>query len=187
MQALISLTTPTANTSTSERNTSGPTRCEDRIAESVSTLDHQDLSPLAIASRNLIVRLSEGADPSDIEAGCRELLTQNTNGLGSVDTKVVEVASEIVRGVLSGVVILRSPAITAATRGVSESGLAGDAGNAERLSISVRTCRDVRDSDHASRSDYSSALEGAAPAAHMTPDELRERIELSTPKRHGNA
>lgn len=140
-----------------------------------------NLSPLAIASRDLLLRLSVGAAPADIEAGCRELLTQNTNGLGSIDTKVVEVASEIVRGVLAGAAMLRSPSIVAAARGVSESGAPGEAGDAERLSISQRACRDVRDSDHASKSDYRSALEGAAPAAKMTPDQLAERIEHDSP------
>ncbi len=144
-------------------------------------MKHEDLSPLATASRNLIVKLSEGADPKDIEAGCRELLTQNTNGLGPIGARVVDVASEIVRGVLSGVMVLRSPAIEAATRGVSDSGEAGEGGHAERLSISEQTCRDVRDSDHASRSDYTSALEGAAPSVGLTADELRERIELNNP------
>jgi hypothetical protein len=67
-------------------------------------MDHRSLSPLATASRDLVVRLSDGADPSEIERGCRELLTQNTNGMGSVDTRVVDVASEIVRGVLAGAV-----------------------------------------------------------------------------------
>lgn len=144
---------------------------------------HQgNLSPLAIASRELLLRLSKGAAPADIEAGCRELLTQNTNGLGSVDTKVVEVASEIVRGVLSGAAMLRSPSIVAATKGVSESGASGAAGDAERLSISERTCRDVRDNDHASSTDYRSALEGAAPAAKMSPDQLAERIEHDSPR-----
>ncbi len=137
---------------------------------------HQ-LSPLATASRELVIGLAKGADPAQVEAGCRELLRVNTNGYGSTDTRVVDVASEIVKGVLSGVVMLRSPAITAATRGVSDTGRAGDAGDAERLSISERTCRDVRDNDNASPTDYSSALEGAAPAARMTPDQLRKRID----------
>ena len=145
-----------------------------------------NLSPLAIASRDLLLRLSSGAAPADIEAGCRELLTQNTNGLGSIDTKVVEVASEIVRGVLSGAVLLRTPSIAAATRGVSETGESGAAGDAERLSISQRTCRDVRDNDHASRTDYRSALEGAAPAAKMSPDELADRIEHDSPNPRGD-
>jgi len=136
-----------------------------------------ELSPLASASRELVFKLSQGADPSEIEAGCRELLTKNTNGLGTVDTRVVEVASEILRGVLSGAVMLRSPAIEAATRGLSKTGPEGEAGDAERLSISKRTCRDVRDSDNASGSDYTSALEGAAPAAQMTAAELRLRIK----------
>ena len=138
-----------------------------------------NLSPLATASRDLVMKLSQGADPSAIEAGCRELLTQNTNGLGSIDTRVVEVASEIVRGVLTGAVMLRTPKITAATRGVSETGKAGKDGDAERLRISERACRDVRDSDDASNSDYTAALEGAAPAAHMTTEELRTHIAKS--------
>jgi len=140
-------------------------------------MDIRNLSPLAVASRDLVFQLANGADPASVEAGCRELLTQNTNGLGSFDTKVVEVASEIVRGVLSGVELLRSPAIAAATRGVSDTGKPGEEGDAERLSISERTCRDVRDSDEASRSDYASALEGAARAAKMTSAELRTRVD----------
>ncbi len=134
------------------------------------------LSPLAVASRDLVVQLANGADPAVVEAGCRELLTNNTNGLGSADTKVVEVASEIVRGVLSAVYVLRTPAIVAATKGVAETGHPGESGDAERLAISERACRDVRDSEDASNSDYTSALEGAAFAARMTADELRERI-----------
>jgi hypothetical protein len=140
-------------------------------------MDIRNLSPLAVASRDLVIQLAKGADQASVEAGCRELLTQNTNGHGSIDTKVVEVASEIVRGVLSGVVLLRNPAIAAATRGVSDTGVPGEEGDAERLSISERTCRDVRDSDDASRSDYASALEGAAPAAKMTTAELRTRVD----------
>lgn len=132
----------------------------------------KDLSPIASASRDLVVRLAEGADPSDVESGCRELLVNNTNGLGSIDTRVVDVASEIVRGVLSGIFFLKSPMVAAATRGVSETGKPGKEGDAERLSISERTCRDVLDNDHASRSDYQSALRGAAPAAKMSTDEL---------------
>jgi hypothetical protein len=138
---------------------------------------NHNLSPLATASRDLVFRLSRGADPIEVEAGCHELLTKNTNGLGSIDTRVVEVASEILRGVLSGAVLLRSPAIEAATRGLSNTGPEGAAGDAERLSISERTCRDVRDSEDASGSDYTSALEGAAPAANMTAAELRLRID----------
>lgn len=144
-------------------------------------MNHTNLSPLAIASRDLLIRLSRSAEPADIEAGCRELLTQNTNGLGSIDTRVVEVASEIVRGVLSGAVTLRGPFISAAARGLSETGAPGAEGDAERLDISERTCRDVRDSDHASKSDYRSALEGAAPAAKMSADQLGARIERSSP------
>lgn len=135
-----------------------------------------NLSPLATASRDLIIKLSEGADPSEIEAGCHELFTNNTNGLGSVDTRVVDVANEIVRGVLRGAVIIRSSSIEAATRGVSKSGTQGAAGDAERLSISEKTCRAVRDSDDASVNDYTAALEGAAPAARMSAEELRSRI-----------
>ncbi len=138
---------------------------------------HENLSPLATASRNLVIELSKGADPASVEAGCRELLTQNTNGLGSADTKVVEVASEIVRGVLSGAVMLRSPAFIAAARGMTQTGPLGEAGDAERLDISERTCREVRDSDYASPSDYSATLVGAAPAAQMSPDELRELVD----------
>jgi hypothetical protein len=114
-----------------------------------------DLSLLAIASRDLVVRLSVGATSEEVESGCRELL---------LDTRVVDVASEIVRGVLTGVTILRSPAIAAAARGVCETGASGAAGDAERLSISERICCDVRNSDDASNTDYRSALEGAAPA-----------------------
>jgi hypothetical protein len=98
-----------------------------------------------------------------------------------MDTRVVDVASEIVRGVLSGATIIRAPAIAAATRGVSQTGTAGAAGDEERMSISERTCRDVRDSDHASPSDYRSALEGAAPAARMSVDELEAHIAGSRP------
>ena len=140
-------------------------------------MNDQTLSPLATASRDLVLRLAIGADPADVEAGCRELLTENTNGLGRVDTRVVDVASQILLGVLSGATLLRSPAIFAATRGVSDTGAPGDAGDAERLSISERLCRDVRDSAEASRSDYRSVLEGAAPAARMTAEQLRERID----------
>lgn len=140
-------------------------------------MDIHNLSPLAVASRALVIKLASGADPQSVEAGCRELLRQNTNGLGSVDTRVVDVASEIVRGVLSGVVVLRSAAISAATRGVSETGEAGVAGDAERLSISERVSRDVRDSEDASRSDFAWALEGAAPAAKMSSAELRLRVD----------
>ena len=148
-------------------------------------MDDRGLSLLAIASRDLVIRLSTGATPAEIESGCRELLTKNTNGLGSVDTRVVDVASEIVRGVLSGVTSIRAPAITAATRGVSQTGAPGAPGDAERLSISERTCREVRDSDHASRSDYRSALEGAAPAARMSIDELEAHINRSPARRPG--
>ena len=139
------------------------------------------LSPLATASRELVLQLATGATPEQVEVGCRELLTQNTNGFGSTDTKVVDVASEIVRGVLSGVEHLRAPAIVAAARGVSMTGKDGVAGDAERLDISERTCRDVRDNDHASATDYQSALEGAAPAAGMTPEQLRARITKNSP------
>ncbi len=142
----------------------------------------KELSPLAIASRDLVYQLAKGAHPDDVEAGCRDLLTNNTNGLGSIDTRVVEVASEIVRGVLSGMAALRTPAITAATRGVSNTGKEGEAGDSERLDISERVSRDVRDSHDASRSDYTSALEGAAPAAQMTADELRIRVDKTPPQ-----
>jgi hypothetical protein len=146
-------------------------------------MEHRSLSPLATASRDLVVKLSEGADPQEIESGCRELLTQNTNGMGSVDTRVVDVAGEIVRGVLAGVVHMRTPSIEAATRGVSDTGPEGPAGDADRLLISTRIARDVRDSDHASGSDYRSALKGAAEAARMTPDELRLHVDESDPRR----
>lgn len=142
---------------------------------------HENLSPLAAASRKLVVELSYGADPAVIEAGCRELLAQNTNGLGSADTRTVDVAGEIVRGVLSGAVLLRSPAFIAAARGMSDTGPRGKEGDEQRLDISERTCRAVRDSDHASRSDYSAALEGAAPAAHMSSDELRALVDRTPP------
>lgn len=138
---------------------------------------HEQLSPLAMASRNLVIELSKGADPAVVEAGCYDLLTKNTNGLGSADIKVVEVASEIVRGVLSGAVTLRSPAFIAAARGMSQTGLAGRAGDAQRLDISERTCREVRDSDYASPSDYTAALVGAAPAARLSVDELRTLVD----------
>lgn len=142
----------------------------------------ESLSPLAKASHDLVLQLATGGDPAHIEAGCRELLTQNTNGLGSADTRVVDVASEIVRGVLSAVVRLRSPSISAATRGVAETGQEGEAGDAERLSISERACREVRDSGHASESDYTSALHGAAAAARMTPEQLRARVDAMPPE-----
>jgi hypothetical protein len=144
-------------------------------------MDDRGLSLLAIASRDLVVRLSVGATPEQVEAGCRELLLKNTNGLGSVDTRVVDVASEIVRGVLTGVTILRSPAIAAATRGVCETGAPGEVGDAERLSISERICRDVRNSNDASNTDYHSALEGAASAARMSADEFRAHMARSPP------
>lgn len=144
-------------------------------------MNDQNLSPLAMASRELVFRLAKGAHPDEVESGCRELIRTNTNGLGSEDTQVVEVASEIVRGVLAGVFWLRSPAISAMTRGMSESGKEGTEGDAERLSIAERSCRDVRDSHDASGSDYQSALEGAAPAARMTADELGARIERDSP------
>jgi len=147
-------------------------------------VNDDQLSPLALASRDLVLRLSTGAAPPDIEAACRELLTQNTNGLGSVDTQVVEVASEILRGVLCGVTTVRSPTITAATRGVCNTGTPGPAGYAERLGISERACRAIRDSDDASYSDYRSALEGAAPAARMTADELDTRLSETPPDTH---
>ena len=136
-----------------------------------------DLSPLAIASRTLVIELAKGADPERVEAGCRDLLTRNTNGLGSADTAVVQVAAEVIRGVLSGVLELRSPSIAAATRGVSQTGPRGPSGDADRLDISERACREVRDSRDASASDYTAALEGAAPAALMTADELRDRVD----------
>jgi len=135
-------------------------------------MDDRGLSILAIASRDLVFRLSSGATPGEVESGCRELLVNNTNGLGSVDTRVVDVASEIVRGVLTGVALLRSPAIAAATHGVCETGKSGAAGDAERLSI----CRDVRNSDNASNADYRSVLEGAASAARMSPDDLQAHM-----------
>ncbi|TVQ29802.1 MAG: hypothetical protein EA376_14720 [Phycisphaeraceae bacterium] len=134
------------------------------------------LSPLAAASHDLIVRLSKALHPENVETGCRQLQTQNTNGLSTNDTRPVDVAAEIIRGVLSGVVVIRNPGIFAAVRGLCETGPAGESGDAERLGICERTCRDVRDSDHASRSDYSSALDGAARAARMTSDELRTHL-----------
>lgn len=70
----------------------------------------------------------------------------------------------------------RSSSIEAATRGVSKSGPQGAKGDAERLSISEETCRNVRNSDDASVTDYNSALKGAAPAARMSPEELRSRV-----------
>jgi hypothetical protein len=146
-------------------------------------MDNRGLSLLALASRDLVVRLSVGATPEQVESGCRELLVKNTNGLGSVDTRIVDVASEIVRGVLTGVAILRSPAIAAATRGVCETGAAGDTGDAERLDISERICRDVRNSADASKGDYRSALEGAASAARMSADELEAHMDRSDPPR----
>ncbi len=152
-----------------------------RVSESVhgkrGLVKDSNLSPIATASRDLVIRLSEGADPEEVESACRELLVNNTNGLGSVDTRVVEVASEVVRGVLNGINYLRSPMISAATRGVSETGKPGEEGDAERLSISERTCRDVLNNEHASQSDYRSALAGAAPAAKMTPQELDELVK----------
>lgn len=152
----------------------------------MAAVDNLRLSPLAIASRDLVVQLSAGAEPAEIEAGCRDLLTENTNGLGSIDTRFVEVASEIVRGVLTAVTLMRSPAIAAATRGVCETGKPGETGDAERLNVSERICRDVRDSDDASPKDYRSALEGASPAARMSADALDDRISraASTPRRH---
>lgn len=147
---------------------------------------HEQLSPLAMASRNLVIELSKGADPAVVEAGCYDLLTKNTNGLGSADTKVVEVASEIVRGVLSGAVRLRSPAFIAAARGMSRTGILGQAGDAQRLDISERTCREVRDSHFASPSDYTAALAGAAPAARLSVDELRTLVDR-TPRPGPNA
>jgi hypothetical protein len=144
---------------------------------------NENLSPLATASRDLVVQLSKGAHPGDIETGCRELLTKNTNGLGSVDTRVVEVASEIVSGILSGAVMLRSETVSSATRGVSDTGPEGVIGDAERLDISERACLDVRDSHSASGSDYDAALKGAAPAARMTADQLRSRVDQMPPRK----
>ncbi len=144
-------------------------------------MDMNNLSPLAAASRDLVISLSKGADPAEIEAGCRDLLIQNTNGQGSIDTRVLDVASEVLRGVLKGAFILRSASITAATRGVAETGPPGASGDADRLKISEQTCRLVRDNENASRADYTSALRGAANAAMMTPDELRARIETNSP------
>lgn len=144
-------------------------------------MENLSLSPLATASRDLVIQLAKGAHPADVEAGCRDLLTNNTNGLGNVDTRMVDVASEIVRGVLAGVVMLRSPGISAATRGVSDTGPPGPSGDAARLSISERACREVRDSPDASGSDFNSALEGAAPAALMTTGELRDYVNRTPP------
>lgn len=144
-------------------------------------LNNISLSPLATASRDLVINLANGAHPDDVEAGCRDLLTNNTNGLGSIDTRMVDVASEIVRGVLAGVVMLRSPGIIAAARGLSDTGPDGASGDADRLSISERTCREVRDSPDASDTDFKSALEGAALAARMTTDELRDYVNRTPP------
>lgn len=143
---------------------------------------HDNLSPLAAASRELVIGLSKGADPAEVERGCYELFTQNTNGLGSVDTRVADVASQIVRGVLAAVVSLRSPAIAAATRGVSGTGKPGPDGDADRLQISERACRDIRDSAGASATDYDAALEGASYAARMSADELRARLDNIPPE-----
>ncbi|MCC5823166.1 MAG: hypothetical protein LAT64_09815 [Phycisphaerales bacterium] len=144
-------------------------------------MDMNNLSPLAAASRDLVYGLSRGADPALVEAGCRDLLIQNTNGEGGHDTRAVDVAGEVIRGVLRGAVMLRTSCISAAIRGVAESGVEGAAGDAQRLSISKRTCRTVRDSTNASKTDYDTALEGAAIGARMTADELREQIEIDTP------
>ena len=150
-------------------------------------MDTNNLSPLAAASRDLVIRLFHGANPAEIEAGCRDLLILNTNGDASPDTRVVDVANEVIRGVLKGAMIHRSESITAATRGVAETGPEGVQGDADRLEISERTCLLVRDSENASRSDYSSALKGAANAALMTSDQLRARIEKNSPReRDGN-
>lgn len=148
---------------------------------------HDNLSPLAAASRELVIGLSKGADPAEVERGCYELFTQNTNGLGSIDTRVVDVASQIVRGVLAAVVSLRSPAIAAATRGVSGTGIPGPEGDADRLMISERACRDIRDSAGASATDYDAALEGASYAARMSVSELRARLDDIPPaSAHGS-
>jgi len=144
-------------------------------------MENLNLSPLAAASHDLVYRLAQGADPMVVEAGCRELLTKNTNGFGTKDTNVIEVASEIMRGVLSAAVMLRSPAIAAAARGVSDTGDEGEVGDVERRSISERACRHIRDSHDASHSDFKSALNGAAHAAKMTPTELGALVD-QTPR-----
>lgn len=136
-----------------------------------------NLSPLAIAARQLVLHMANGADPAHVEAACNELLTKNTNGFGSIDIEVAQVAVEVMRGALMGVVELRSPSISAASRGVSQTGPKGPEGDAGRLAISERACREVRDSEHASASDYTSALEGAAPMVHMTANQLRARVD----------
>lgn len=152
------------------------------FTERADRMNNASLSPLATASRDLVMKLARGAETADVEAGCRDLLTNNTNGLGSFDTRMVDVASEIVRGVLAGVAMLRSPGISAATRGMSDTGPCGPSGDADRLSISERACREVRDSPDASGSDFASALEGAAPAARMTAGELRDYVNRTPPR-----
>lgn len=144
-------------------------------------MDNKGLSPLAVASRDLVIGLSGSADPALVEAGCRDLLIKNINGFGSADTRVADVASEIVRGVLKAASHLRSSTITAAARGVSDRGASGPVGDAERLSICERACRDVRDSADASDSDYVSALDGAAKAALMSAQELRAHLSKAPP------
>lgn len=136
-----------------------------------------NLSPLAAASRQLVLHLARGADPAYVESACNELITRNTNGFGSMDIEVAEVAVEVMRGALMGVLDLRSPSISAAARGVSQSGPRGAQGDADRLDVSERACREVRDSEHASASDYTTALEGAAPGVNLTADQLRARVD----------
>lgn len=141
------------------------------------------LSPMAMASHNLILEHGRGSDTTIIESSCRELLVCNTNGLGSKDTRAEDVAGEILRGVLAAFAQMRSPMISAATRGVCEAGPLGDEGDADRLRNSEAACRTARDSSNASRSDFASALDGAANAACMTAEELRTRVGAVRPNR----
>lgn len=72
------------------------------------------LSLMPAASRDLVVRIANGTDPAAVGTGCRELLTNKTNGLGCDCTRVVEVASEIASGVPPAIYMLREPTIVAA-------------------------------------------------------------------------
>lgn len=136
-----------------------------------------NLSPLASASRQLVLHMARGADAAYVESACQQLITKNTNGLGSLDVEVARVAVEVMKGALMGVLELRTPTISAAARGVSQAGPQGPKGDADRLLISERACREVRDSDDASPADYTSALEGAAPAVHLTASQLRALVD----------
>jgi hypothetical protein len=164
-------------------------------------VDAHRLSPLAIASRELVIRFCAGAAPEVVEVGCRELLLTNTSGLELSDSRVGEVAYEIIRGIVSGAAAVRDSAIAAATRGVCDPGGPGDTA---RLRISEQACLAVRDSEHATASDYRSALRGAATAARISADELHDRISgtpavtrrpfqsgggprVATHSRHGNS